>query len=170
MNVQLHNPDHILDCRNMNSPVEIYEYFKKHKINKYVYCIKVGNKTAKIGKSGKENKRPIWGERVQGQMAQLDGWIWATDQSFEVGKDFRRVAEDLKITDKDQYILHIWDLTNEYNPTVDPDYLISKAEAELLKQACQIEGRMYKGNKKYEKIKGAPLRSVADALFSGLTS
>lgn len=165
--VDIDKPDHRIPLKDLDDPKEIYDFFKKHGIKKYVYgisCSDDDDLMAKLGRSGHAGGRMIPAERVRGQCAQMDGWIFNTDD-LKNGRDFRTVMEDLKATNKDLYTIEIWDYTNEPNDTFDPDLNIKQGEAELIRQFEVKYKRRPVGNRKIERAASAVSKETFGSFF-----
>lgn len=150
-NILINKPDYVINLRDLHDPKEIYDFFKLHKIKKCTYGFKCHHVTVKYGLTGiKDGGRGIFGERVRGQAAQLQGWTFNSDD-LKIGKDILPVMQALNVTNKDYYQIEIWDLTNEPATTFDPDYELRCAESELLRQFEQEYKRLPIGNLRPEK-------------------
>jgi hypothetical protein len=189
-NINLLNPDFIIDCNTLMDYSDVYQKFRDNGITKaYVYAM--GYKTGpfsydflKVGLSHPDLKDRDYqvGERVCRQVSHLPGWMSITISDH--GNDFYRGVKRLQAANelpktftKDEVVVGVWDVSKRI-PTLNGVVLHKEkhatewAEGELCNQYKKIHGDKPKlnyrdpSNSKVYK-NGYTLSSVA-SMFEGL--
>ena len=144
-------PKYYINCGKLSEPFDICRFFKKHKIDKYVYTILYDDMiTVKDGMSAAKSISRIWGERIYRQIAHAFSWgIQRIDGSS--GADWLIIERDFKEKygidlDHRKLTLVVWDVSNYNFQSFDPFKEVEKMESEKINEYIQRYGEKPIGN------------------------
>jgi len=140
-------PKYIIDLSKIQVPSQIVACFKKHNIDKYVYCIMFKGIIIKFGMSAPKSYTREWGERVYRQIGHCSSWGDDVRLNGSSGSDWLIIERDFKYLheiDLDHKYMKviIWDVTNYKFQGFDPAKEVESMESE------KINNYLYEYNEK----------------------
>lgn len=144
-------PLYHIDCSDLNEPSDICEFFKKNKIDKYVYTVLYKDMIiVKIGMSAAKSKSRLWGERVYRQLAHAYSWGESKIEGSS-GADWlvieRAFERKYKVKlDHRKLTIAIWDVTNYDFQSLSPFKEVEAMESEKINDHINLYGDKPIGN------------------------
>ena len=144
-------PKHTLDAGSLSVPASIVQFFKKHSIDKYVYCIMFKGIVIKFGMSAAESSTREWGERVYRQIGHCYSWGKGIRLEGSSGADWLIIERDFKelygfdINHNELKVI-VWDVTNYAFQSFNHFIEVESMESELINNYLEQFGEKPIGN------------------------
>ena len=144
-------PKHTINVGSFAVPAGIVQYFKHHKIDKYVYCILFKGIVIKFGMSAPDGVSREWGERVYRQIGHSFTWGARIRLEGSSGADWLIIERDFKQLygidlDHKHLKVIVWDVTNYLFKSFSPFKEVEAMESEQINNYVEIFGEKPIGN------------------------